>query len=171
MFRFAPWWCDGGATVRRGQTFLHIAAGRRNFWILSYAASRGLAAQFSVADTGGLSPQKLLGQHLELMRLSRPVLSSGGAKMPSWCSFGALQPAATKPPFADVAVELEGKERIYAHRVIISAASQKWHQQLRRVKPVMSAPISTVASFALKYLYTGDVDICPLDSRSAQFGA
>ena len=56
----------------------------RNFWILSYAASRGLASQFSalslswcrrwcahlltpvgltqVADSGGFSPQKLLGQ-------------------------------------------------------------------------------------------------------------
>jgi len=151
----------------RGQSFLHIAAGRRNLWILSYAASRGLAAQFSVADSGGLSPQKLLGQHLELMRLHRPVLSTGGTKMPTWCSFSALQPAAgAKPPFADVAVEIEGvPERIYAHRVIISAASQKWHQQLRatnggdlQVLKITSCKSIEVVGFALRYLYTGDVE-------------
>ena len=28
--------------------------------------------------------------------------------MPSWCSFGALQPGREKPPLADVAVELQG---------------------------------------------------------------
>eukprot|EP00435_Cladocopium_sp_Y103_P034528 s2108_g8.t3 len=162
----------------RGQSFLHIAAGRRNLWILSYAASRGLAAQFSVADSGGLSPQKLLGQHLELMRLHRPVLSTGGTKMPTWCSFSALQPAtaSAKPPFADVAVEIEGEERIYAHRVIISAASQKWHQQLRapngdgdiQVLQITSCKSTEVVSFALRYLYTGDVDTCTFQKDSTK---
>eukprot|EP00913_Durusdinium_trenchii_P016641 g15642.t1 len=170
----------------RGQSFLHIAAGRRtvdvndsgsalqvNFWILNYAASRGLASQFSVSDTGGFSPQRLLGQHLELMQLHRPELKVGGTKMPAWCTFGGLQPpaAGVKAPFVDVALEVGEDQRVYAHKVILAAGSQKWHQHLRmpcsngdmQVLKITSCDSVEVVNFALRYLYTGNTELCNLD--------
>ena len=84
-----------------------------------------------VSDSGGLSPQRLLAQHLQLLQLHVPQLRQSDRRMPSWCAFGALQPGKEKVPLADVAVEVEGVA-LYAHRVILAAASPKWHQQLRR---------------------------------------
>ncbi|CAK9010979.1 BTB domain-containing protein [Durusdinium trenchii] len=165
----------------RGQSFLHIAAGRRNFWILNYAASRGLASQFSVSDTGGFSPQRLLGQHLELMQLHRPELKVGGTKMPAWCTFGGLQPpaAGVKAPFVDVALEVGEDQRVYAHKVILAAGSQKWHQHLRmpcsngdmQVLKITSCDSVEVVNFALRYLYTGNTELCSFQKDCAKLRA
>ncbi|CAJ1405855.1 unnamed protein product [Effrenium voratum] len=160
----------------RGQSFLHIAAGRRNFWILNYAAARGLAFQFSVADSGGLTPRLLLGQHLALLQLQPPTLATGDTLMPSWCSFSALQPPSvgSKPPFADCALRCqEGALDLYAHRVILAAASSKWHDQLRVRPPGSNGDLQVlklaecsleVAAFAVQYLYTGDTACTSLDA-------
>eukprot|EP00439_Symbiodinium_sp_Y106_P070992 s1711_g12.t1 len=160
----------------KGQSFLHVAAGRRNFWVLRYAAARGLASLFSVADSVGYTPRKLLEQHLAQLHIQPPRLRAafGDTRLPTWCTFGSLKPGSPREtrPFSDVCVEVEWKgtvTKLDAHRVILATGSPLWHQQLRErgtqggAEPQVlqvECPSMEVVTYALGYLYTGDLEGC-----------
>lgn len=160
----------------KGQSFLHVAAGRRNFWVLRYAAARGLASLFSVADSVGYTPRKLLEQHLAQLHIQPPRLRAafGDTRLPTWCTFGSLKPGSPgeSRPFSDVCVEVEWKgtvTKLDAHRVILATGSPLWHQQLRErgtqglSEPQalqVECPSVEVVTYALGYLYTGDLEGC-----------
>ncbi|OLQ07316.1 hypothetical protein AK812_SmicGene9323 [Symbiodinium microadriaticum] len=169
----------------KGQSFLHVAAGRRNFWVLRYAAARGLASLFSVADSVGYTPRKLLEQHLAQLHIQPPQLRAafGDTRLPTWCTFGSLKPGrpGESRPFSDVCVEVEWKgtvTKLDAHRVILATGSPLWHQQLRErgtqglSEPQalqVECPSVEVVTYALGYLYTGDLEGCSFQKDAERF--
>jgi len=125
---------------KRGQTFLHVAAGRLNTWVLRFAAARGQGALFDAPDAAGWTPRSLLGHHLTERKVaSQPPAPRdvSRAALPRWFPLGALQPPAdgARPAFADVAVELEdelrGRVQIHAHRLVLATCSPVWHRAMR----------------------------------------
>lgn len=172
----------------KGQSFVHIAAGRLNFRVLAYAASRGLASLFSMADCSGLTPRGLLEMHLAAKDIGNklPQINLGASTrslMPPWCTYNAFQPpgAGATPPFSDVTIELQdvateseaqGVAHLHAHKVILAASSVVWHEELiyqqrqapntrhiLKIDPKICCN-TDVAIFALRYLYTGDAECC-----------
>jgi len=168
----------------RGQSFVHVAAGRLNFPVMRFAASSGLMSLFSVADGSGWTPRTLLEQHLSGLKINVPNSTSRGRSMPEWCTFSALQPPGMgkSPPFADAVLQVFDKEKgqvwLHTHRVILAASSPVWHGMLRKnaqegfrtgaeqkepqvlaVDP-STCDVAEVANFALRYLYTGDYETC-----------
>merc|ERR1712048_1553437 len=124
---------------KKGQNFLHVAAGRLNFWILKFAAERGLETLFSGTDEAGWSPCSLLEYHLSTRKLGEQPPGPKNltdACLPSWCSLGALQlpEPNSKPAFADVILEVEdehrGNVKVHAHRVILAACCPAWHKAM-----------------------------------------
>jgi len=163
----------------RGQSFVHIAAGRLNFPVLRFAASSGLISLFSVADGSGWTPRTLLEQHLVGLKINVPNSTSRGhTAMPAWCAFGALQPPGLDkpPPFSDAVVQVSDKEKgkvsLHTHRVILAASSRVWHDMMRRRSSIVTKEAQVlaidpgtcndaeVANFALRYLYTSEADGC-----------
>jgi len=126
----------------RNQTFLHVAAGRLNLWVLKFAAVRGLEALFTAEDDKGWTPRSLLDRHMAergvAERAPTPRMKKGscGPHVPPWASLSALQPLApgSKPPFSDVVVEVQDEHRgcveIHAHRIVLAACSRVWHRAL-----------------------------------------
>jgi hypothetical protein len=126
----------------RNQTFLHVAAGRLNLWVLKFAAVRGLESMFTAEDDRGWTPRSLLDRHMsergiaERPPTARTAKGGRGPHVPPWASLSALQPPApgSKPPFSDVVVEVQDEHRgrieIHAHRVVLAACSRVWHRAL-----------------------------------------
>jgi len=161
-----------------GQNFVHIAAWRMNLWILKFAASNGLSEHFTVADIGGWTPRGLIMQGLESRRIAEGLQQEEHTEiiMPSWCSFGQLQPreVGERPAFADVMLVVEdenqGRVRIFAHCVVLSASSKVFRQGLAQSRESAtgdeSRKMSTiridpkccrngdVVLFAIRFLYT-----------------
>jgi len=179
----------------RDQSFLHVAAGCLNFWVLRFAVARGLAHLFEAKDEAGSTPRSLLAQHLSERRVAEVRVNAGPqaevAPFPAWFPLGALQPPSVgqRPAFSDVAVEVEdeahGKVHLHVHRVLLAASSKVWHEALS------TAPLATsggaggveeamtvlhvdprlccsadVALVALRFLYTGSVE-CPFRTNAA----
>lgn len=175
---------------RRGQTPLHAAAGCMNFWVLRFAAARGLSAALNEADDSGWSPLRVLDHFLgERNIASKPPSCPdvAKAKIPTWCPLAALQPHLNgNPAMSDVEVVVEdaarGPVRIRAHRVILAANSKPWDAVMRtasrssssstdtrdqKVEALTALPVdpqfcrtADVVLFALRFLYTGVAGEC-----------
>lgn len=123
----------------RGQTFLHVAAGRLRTWVLKFAAVRGLETLFGAPDAAGWTPRSVLEHRLSELGIASQVPArkvAGSARLPPWCRLAALQPPApgSRPPFADVAVEVQDAHRgaveLHAHCIILAGCSPVWHKAL-----------------------------------------
>jgi len=174
---------------QRRQTFIHIAAARLNFYVLKYAAMRGLGTLFTGPDGAGWTPQALLDYHLSERNIGNELPAVDGCqfRLPPWCSLGALQPPSlgTPPQFSDMVVDvrdkLRGRVELHAHRVILAGCSRTWHRILSgrrsRGPSTMATPAvlsldpaycssADVALFAVRFLYTGNLD-CSFKSDSS----
>jgi len=174
----------------QGQSFLHIAAVKPHVWILRFAAQHNLDALFSATDGAGWSPRILVEHHLAQRGIAEqppPLPTLAAARVPPWCRLGSVKPSTpggTRPPFADVALEiqdevLEKTVQVFAHRVVLAANSEVLHEQLLQLgrgdggdaspassstsSPVVAIPVDSqccrsadVALFALRFLYTGE---------------
>lgn len=172
---------------KKGQTIAHIAASRSNFWVLRFLAARNLDSLFVVEDSEGLTPRGLLERTLSSWGAPGPPepLNASASRMPSWCPLSSFQPPAAghRPPLADVVVTVDdavrGRVDFHAHRVILASSSDVWDRVLQpEVLPEGAGGASgavllaldgqhcssaEAALFALRFLYTGDVD-CPFRS-------
>mmetsp|Transcript_37491 Transcript_37491/g.86490 ORF Transcript_37491/g.86490 Transcript_37491/m.86490 type:complete len:637 (-) Transcript_37491:29-1939(-) len=177
-----------------GQTFMHIAASRLNFWVLRFALSTVEPAQMSrllaFRDPAGNRPLDILVLRLQdalgvPARPPAPVPPPVEAtRLPQWCSFAAFVPKgpqkndAEDAVFSDVHIEVQdptfdgGVVRLPAHRAVLGANSSKLHQHLKseggnslRLDPSCCRSWE-VAVVALNFLYSGEVaNSFPSDPR------
>lgn len=165
----------------QGQNFLHIAAARLNLWVLSHvAAARPSAAWLCTQrDKAGWSPLALLARHLCKRHgaPAPPAAPQMPARLERWdrpaetLLGGNARAAAAPVSFADVEVEVwddatQQRVRLQAHRVMLAAASPKWHDQLRRQGSTQPAVLrvdnrycrsAAVMREALHCAYDGDL--------------
>eukprot|EP00930_Biecheleria_cincta_P044107 TRINITY_DN30267_c0_g1_i1.p1 TRINITY_DN30267_c0_g1~~TRINITY_DN30267_c0_g1_i1.p1 ORF type:complete len:861 (+),score=174.46 TRINITY_DN30267_c0_g1_i1:160-2583(+) len=125
------------ATNASGQSFLHIAASRLNFWVLVQTLSSvpELADFFFLKDHSRRSPASLLAKHLRARccggaRPSCPVLLQGD---PGSQPFEENDNVIANP---DVELEVQDESaarpmRLMSRRQELSAASKRWDEELR----------------------------------------
>eukprot|EP00746_Dinoflagellata_sp_MGD_P139358 gnl/MRDRNA2_/MRDRNA2_72831_c0_seq1.p1 gnl/MRDRNA2_/MRDRNA2_72831_c0~~gnl/MRDRNA2_/MRDRNA2_72831_c0_seq1.p1 ORF type:complete len:852 (-),score=142.18 gnl/MRDRNA2_/MRDRNA2_72831_c0_seq1:62-2617(-) len=160
----------------RGETFLHIAARRLNFWILQFAVSQGLPKDVA---TGELTPLMQVEMAIRQRKGPLVVPNKPGrllSNVPSWFQLAKLAPTRVgdKPaPFHDVTVELQdsklGIVAMHAHSVVLAGtspvirslisdtASGDGQSSLRilKIEPQYCSS-SQVLFTALKFLYAGE---------------
>lgn len=167
-------------TNHNGQTFLHIAAVRMNFWVMQHVMSCAASVLhlFHVRDSAGLTPLEILLRRLTEVGAvpPRPSLAPmPKSQMPNWMGLARFAPTlqAGKPmPFIDLKVEVEepsmegGKWSVDVHRVVLGAASPALDAHIRKLssgEPLRIDPkccrSSKVLMFVVQFLY-GTEAIC-----------
>jgi len=173
-------WAPRELANQHGQTFVHIAAARLNFWVLHFVLSNApeTAALFQHKDAAGDTPLDVLLRRVREVggapvAQPAPQLPPPEARLPAWTRLASClgKPgAAAAPPFADLVLEVEdrgapgGVARLWAHRVVVAANSAVLHAQIRRLlpgKPLRLDPhcckSSEVVKVLLGYLYSGEL--------------
>lgn len=174
-----------------GQTFLHVAAARLNFWVLRLVLSRApeLVGVFCAKDKDGMSPTDTLMRRVGALSGAlpdRPSVQALGpeARLPSWSPLASFRPRVRRtmgfeaaPPFADLMLEVEdmsaegGVARAAVHRVVVAVGSRRLHQHIRelpagatfRLDP-LCCHSGEVLDAVVSFLYSGEVGDLPQDA-------
>uniref|UniRef100_A0A7S4RQ62 BTB domain-containing protein n=1 Tax=Alexandrium monilatum TaxID=311494 RepID=A0A7S4RQ62_9DINO len=171
---------------QHGQTFVHVAAARLNFWVLRFILSNALdtAALFQRRDSMGHTPLDiLLRRYVEdegaLPARPNPLPPLADARLPEWSALSRYTPCcngnAAPPPFADLVLEVEdhsapdGVAQVHAHRAVLAANSGVFHEQFRshplgeplRVDP-RCCRSAEVLAVVLGFMYSGEL-ACPFE--------
>eukprot|EP00927_Polykrikos_kofoidii_P038897 TRINITY_DN33342_c0_g1_i1.p1 TRINITY_DN33342_c0_g1~~TRINITY_DN33342_c0_g1_i1.p1 ORF type:complete len:987 (-),score=197.07 TRINITY_DN33342_c0_g1_i1:30-2933(-) len=169
-----------------GQTFVHVAANRLNFWVLRLVLSQApeLSTLFQQRDSQGHTPLEYIkrraGEVVGASLLSPPPAPEPlQAFLPPWAAqLAKYAPTASSglspgdeepPPFADLVVEVEdtrakgGVAKLPAHRIVVGSCSGALHGLMRKLPsgaPVRLDPIccrsAEVAAAVLRFMYGGD---------------
>lgn len=166
---------------QHGQTFVHIAAARLNFWVLRFILSNSpdTAVLFQRRDSMGHTPLEILLRRFREItgfKLTRPapLAPPPSEKLPPWSELRRYVPrssgSAATLPFADLIVEVEdrasedGVARVQAHRVVLAANSGIFHKKLQSLpigKPLHLDPLCCrsveVLLVVLSFLYSGEL--------------
>jgi len=166
---------------QHGQTFVHVAAARLNFWVLRFILSNApeSSALFQRKDSMGHTPLDILLRRFcevtnTLPARPAPLAPPADARLPDWSGLARYMPrcsgSATPPPFADLILEVEdrsaedGVVQIHAHRAVLASNSGVFNEQLRNHppgKPVRLNPLccrsAEVLTVVLGFLYSGEL--------------
>mmetsp|Transcript_20375 Transcript_20375/g.36441 ORF Transcript_20375/g.36441 Transcript_20375/m.36441 type:complete len:653 (+) Transcript_20375:36-1994(+) len=166
--------CSGNAphqaVNRDGQTFLHIAAARMNFWVLRFVLTHSpdWAPALWAHDAKGQTPLDVLLQKVSQAQASpaAPAASwDDKVSLPPWMDFGKYAPCGDHADLADVELEVQdsgeqgGTCRIMAHRLVLGANSGVLHALLANTAPGRPFLIDPLCCRSKKVLETALVFI------------